>query len=294
MRFARVLGAFVLAASSVIGVPRADATCPTETCTANGTTRQCDSVCGFPTSSGSPCTTALTDCNSDGVKVTCGAAGHTNYIVTGGGNDVICGRELADTIHGGSGNDTIFGDDGNDDIEGEGGTDVIEGGLGADTLDGGPANDDIRAVSVSDTTTNDGGNLIIGGSGDDFLIGAGGDDEIFGDTGNDTIAGQGARDVLQGGDDDDVVVSIYLGATPNDVLGSILCGGEGDDTLVGDGAGHQCLDGGTDQQVANINEFDCTYSNTPSDSDDHDVGTWRNCANAGSGFSSRHPSCGCE
>jgi hypothetical protein len=295
MRFTTGIGSLALAAA-LMTTGAAHAVCPTDTCTTGATTRQCDLVCGFPTSAGNPCTVATNDCNSDGAKVTCAyAGGGGSYIVGGSGADVICGRSGDDTIRSGGGTDTINGEGGNDVIEGEGANDVIEGGTGADTIDGGPADDTIYGVANNDLSTDDGGNLLIGDNGDDTLLGAGGDDEILGGDGEDTILGQGGRDVLKGGDDDDTVASIYLGATPNDYLGTILCGGAGDDVIVADGAGHQCVDAGADQQVTGINDFDCTYANVPNDGDPHDIGTQRNCVNPGAGFSAtRHPSCGCD
>ncbi len=266
-----------------------------DTCTTNGTTRACDSVCAFPTSAGTPCNVATTDCSGDGLKVTCGSTLGANYIVGGNNADIICGRSGADTIRGGGGADTINGEGGNDVIEGDTANDVLEGGTGSDTIVGGSGDDIAYGVSSTDSGTDDGGNLILGEAGDDTLIGAGGDDEVLGGNDDDTILGQGGRDVLKGGDDDDTVASIYLGATPNDVLGTILCGNDGDDTIVADGAGHQCVDGGADQQVTGVNDFDCTYANVPNDADDHDVGTYRNCQNVSGPFSNtRHPSCGCD
>jgi Ca2+-binding RTX toxin-like protein len=77
----------------------------------------------------------------------------------GSGNDLAIGGQLADTIHGETGNDVLIGAGGNDRLFGAKGTDWLDGGSGNDTIYGGRDND-----------------TIIGGAGNDVLSGDLGDD----------------------------------------------------------------------------------------------------------------------
>jgi Ca2+-binding RTX toxin-like protein len=89
-----------------------------------------------------------------------------------GGNDLILGAELRDTLGGGAGDDTIRGAGGGDSIEGEAGNDLLEaGGSGAFGIGGGIGND-----------------TIIGGSGSDRLDGGAGNDVLTGGAGADLYA----------------------------------------------------------------------------------------------------------
>jgi Ca2+-binding RTX toxin-like protein len=267
-----------------------------DTCTVGGTTRTCDFVCGFPSfPPGVACTCINQDINGDGVATTCGSTSGPNLIQCLNNNEMICGRDSADSIDGNGGNDQINGGGGNDTIDAGGGDDVVEGGDGADVIEGGSGDDDIYGTSsaTSDWPTDDGGNRITAGSGDDLVVGAGGDDEIFGGNGADFFIGQGGRDLMKGEAGNDTIISNYGGSSVNDVLGTLICGGSGDDTITADGPGHQCVDGGTQQAISG-SENDCSYFNLPSDSDDHDLGTQRNCINPSGFHSTRHPSCGCD
>jgi Ca2+-binding RTX toxin-like protein len=264
-------------------------------CTVAGVTYPCDFICGFPSNPpNNPCVAINNDVNGDGFKTTCGSTLGGNTINGSGADDIICGRDGDDTITGGGGNDKINGGGGNDNIDGGNGNDVIEGGLGSDILTGGSGDDTIYGISTSDLSSDDGGNLIKGENGNDFLVGAGGDDEIFGGANDDTIIGEGGRDVMKGEGGNDFIIDNYGGAIVNEVFGSLLCGGTGDDTLFANGPGHQCVDAGTQQVVSGPSDHDCTYINSPADSDDHDVGTQRNCANPSGFDGTRHPSCGCD
>lgn len=73
--------------------------------------------------------------------------------IGGGGNDVIIGNELANSLEGGAGADNISGGDGDDTLTGGSGNDILSGGAGSDTLIGGA-----------------GADTLDGGAGDDFLI----------------------------------------------------------------------------------------------------------------------------
>lgn len=265
-----------------------------DTCTVAGTTRTCDFVCGFPSSQANPCQAINNDINGDGFKTTCGSTSGGNFIKGSNNDEVLCGRDGDDNIEASGGNDQINTAGGNDTVDAGSGNDIVEGGTGSDNLVGGSGNDTIYAISSSDFSTNDGGNVIDGGNNDDTIWGAGGDDDIFAGSGDDLIIGQGGRDVIKGEAGADAIINNYGGSTANDVLGSLLCGGTGDDFIYADGPGHQCVDAGTQQAIAGT-EFDCQYLNLPADSDDHDIGTQRNCVHPDSNFSStRHPSCGCD
>lgn len=189
-------------------------------------------------------------------------------------------------VHGGSGDDQVFA-------------------LGsAATVIGGPGNDSVTGTSAYGNDPNDfadeGDDIISGTSGADALVGSEGDDYILGSGGNDFLFGQGGRDVMKGGDGNDVIYS-SLGYTPDNIdLGSLLCGEAGDDTLIGKGPGHQCMDGGGGQTSSGGSDYDCTYHNFPGDNDATDVGTARNCANPtqsgsyGVFLDEVEPRCGCD
>ncbi len=221
------------------------------------------------------CELGVTPYGGDGACTVSGTSG-VNEITGSDGDDVICGL---------GGDDEIDGGDGNDILDGGNGDDTLTGGLGNDTLYGGNNDDDLFATA--------GDNFLDGGKGLDVLAGADGDDVLLGGDDTDVIVGQGGRDVLKGQGGDDTLVSNFWVIPADDVLGSVLCGGDGNDQLIGNGPGHQCLDGGPDQAPAS-GTFDCTYANLPDDGGAADVGTSRNCANPGSGFSSRTPGCGCD
>jgi Ca2+-binding RTX toxin-like protein len=265
-----------------------------DTCTVAGVTRTCDFVCGFPSNPPNPACVAINnDVNGDGVRTTCGSTLGGNTINGGGADEMICGRDGDDTITGSGGNDQINGAGGNDGIDGGTGNDTIEGGGGKDSIEGG-SGDDILSGNTGQDFTDDGGNFIDGGNNNDSILGTGGDDELLGGSGDDSILGQGGRDVIMGEGGADFLVSQYGGPNVNEVFGDLLCGGPGDDTIFAWGPGHQCVDAGT-QQVVTGTENDCNYANNqPADSDDHDIGTQRNCANPIGFDANRHPSCGCD
>jgi Ca2+-binding RTX toxin-like protein len=85
-----------------------------------------------------------------------------NIIDVGGGNDIVQGNILEDTILGGSGNDTLNGNNGND---------LLNGGSGNDTL--------------------------LGGNGDDVILGGSGNDTLVGGMGNDTLTGGSGQDLFR-------------------------------------------------------------------------------------------------
>jgi len=163
--------------------------------------------------------------------VICVQNGYNATINAGDGDDTVVGNFQPQTINGGNGNDWLFGGDETDanlgdTIDGGPGDDHIFGGAGKDTLIGGP-----QATSGADVSGDD---VIFGGDGDDTIVGGGGRDFLNGDAGNDVITETSA--------------CIYLGlicpAQPDDTVGSIICGGPGDDFINASGARHQCIDAG--------------------------------------------------
>ena len=82
-----------------------------------------------------------------------------NTLLGGGGNDTLSGMGGDDSLGGGDGNDVLAGGDGNDVVAGDAGNDDLSGGTGIDTLLGG-SGDDIAHFLDSATvagTTYDGG-----------------------------------------------------------------------------------------------------------------------------------------
>lgn len=101
----------------------------------------------------------------------CAAIWVTNLIVlsgtsaTGtGGNDLILGNALDNSINGADGDDCILGGAGNDNLRGGSGDDVV-----------------------------------LGGPGNDWLRGEAGNDALYGQDGNDTLNGGAGTDVCNGG-----------------------------------------------------------------------------------------------
>lgn len=76
-----------------------------------------------------------------------------------GGDDIVAGDSLANTIYGEGGNDSLSGLNGNDSLVGDAGNDTLDGGNGDDILEGGFGDDSM-----------------LGGAGDDNLRGGDGDD----------------------------------------------------------------------------------------------------------------------
>ena len=173
------------------------------------------------------------------------AGGGDNTIYGEGGNDVICGGPGDDAIHGGRGKDSLFGDGGDDVLYGERGSDQLDGGAGGDSLFGETGNDTLDGGPGN-------GDRVNGGPGDDALFGGPGDfDVLTGGPGRDRIdGGAGAHDIASyagtGG-----AVTVDLGAqrvtgAESERLHGIedAVGGSGADTLIGDAASANRLDGG--------------------------------------------------
>ena len=77
----------------------------------------------------------------------------------------MCIRDRNDTMSGVSGNDTLYGGIDNDVLFGGGGNDVLFGGLGRDRLNGGAGEDVFKFVSIDDSITTTGVDVIAGFSG---------------------------------------------------------------------------------------------------------------------------------
>jgi Ca2+-binding RTX toxin-like protein len=173
------------------------------------------------------------------------AGAGANTIYGEGGDDTICGGEGNDTIYGGRGDDTIDGEGGDDSVHGERGSDMLEGGDGTDRVYGDSGNDHV-----------DGGagdhDLVEGDQGDDSLDGGPGDfDLLVGGPGNDGIdGGPGEHDIASyagtGGAVTIDLASGTVGGAEGEHLSGIedALGGSGDDTLIGDPASANRLDGG--------------------------------------------------
>lgn len=204
---------------------------------------------------------------------------------TGGKQFVVCGRNGNDIITGNNGDDLIDAGGGNDTVNGGNGTDTIYGGSGDDILDAaaGPF-----YLGGNDYIDGGDGNDIIGGS--NRFLGSGGDNVLIGGPGDDLIVSGSGRDIVKGGDGDDGIATVPagLGNMADDNVGTLLCGGAGDDYVYGGGPAHQCIDGGSGSDTC---EYDARLATTPTSKD---VGTARHCETVNGSVIARTPSCGCE
>jgi Ca2+-binding RTX toxin-like protein len=151
-----------------------------------------------------------------------------------GGNDILRGGFLNDTISGLDGDDSIDGDQGNDRLYGGNGNDMLFGGWGGnDELDGGSGDDILEGGGGQGSHA-----TLLGGDGNDTLnlsiSGPGGQAE--GGRGNDiltayamTMYGTTGWGTLNGGDGDDVI-SAWLYGQYGVTLSAT--GGAGVDTFV--------------------------------------------------------------
>lgn len=177
-----------------------------------------------------------------------------DLIITGAGDDVICGGAGEDVIYSGAGNDritggpghdTIYSGSGNDRIVGGDGNDIVYAASGDDTVIGGNGRDNVQAGAGADAVSGGAGNdVAYGQAGDDRLIGGDGNDDLWGGDGADIIAGGGQADRLVGGAGNDVISgaggSDYIsGGNGNDRLS----GGDMQDQMMG-GRGHDVMSGG--------------------------------------------------
>ncbi len=220
----------------------------------------------------------------DGNDTLIGGAGE-DTILGGADNDLIRGGNNDDRLFGGSGNDTILGDRGNDSMQGQTGSDLLiwNNGDGSDTMEGGTGENETDTVQVNGAD----------GAGDDFSIDPNGDRVRFqrnnlglftldiGSIEDLDVNGQGGADViagsvgllglieldLDGGEDNDLLiggdgVDVLRGGRGNDTLignkgNDIQLGEAGDDLFVwNNGDGSDLLEGGADQDAAQVNGAD--------------------------------------
>jgi Ca2+-binding RTX toxin-like protein len=218
------------------------------------------------------CTATITQLNV--------SLGNLNDILYNGTSTPIfaLGGPGADEIHGGDGVDLIDGEGHTDTIFGRGGVDTLIG--GSDTPNDGPWPNHLYGGPDNDWLIGGAGNDILhGGAGNDTLNGGHGADELNGDEDNDAIDGGGVafgqslRDLVaytsapsavtidmnsgtlntgSAGTDTISNVQGVLGSPWADTLtasnqGSVLRGGEGNDTLYGRPGNDRLLgEGGTD------------------------------------------------
>ncbi|MGI9623049.1 MAG: calcium-binding protein [Acidimicrobiales bacterium] len=178
----------------------------------------------------------------------------------GGGNDIINGTALADTLAGGGGNDTINGMGGNDRLFGGANDDTIRGGTGNDFIKGDGGSDNVQGQDGNDRVLgNAGADTVLGGAGtdttnggkgDDTVKGGGGDDKVNGNAGADTVIGGPGADVANGGKGEDTV----KGGGGNDVIN----GNTQDDTLIG-GLGADSITGGLGADIVRGNGGNDTF-----------------------------------
>jgi Ca2+-binding RTX toxin-like protein len=199
-----------------------------------------------------------------------GQGGH-DTICGGPGDDTIEANRGSDTVDGGPGDDTIDGfkgsdnldgGDGDDDLKGDRGKDELHGGGGNDTLDGGRGSDELNGDGDDDRLFGDSGNdSLDGGEGSDYVDGSRGDEKLVsGGPGDfDIVVGNTGIDKIDGGTGEHDIasyatstVSIVVDLGTGEMNGEVserlsgiedVLGGNGNDTLVGNGSVNR-LDGG--------------------------------------------------
>ncbi len=184
-----------------------------------------------------------------------------DIIETFAGNDIVDGGNGDDAILAGDGHDIVFGGSGDDFIQASG-TGFVFGGSGNDFIAGG-ANASFSEVSggTGDDTLAIGQpvgsritNLVRGDDGNDSIeatnvrriAGGRGNDSIRGFAG--TLIGSANQQVLVTGDGGDDIIRYLLDFAP---AGSTLSGGQGNDTLSGNGSING--DEGRDQITIEVN-----------------------------------------
>lgn len=194
----------------------------------------------------------------------------------GAGNDLINGGADGDFLAGGVGSDTILGGDGTDFISSASSITIGRQlrpmdrwyAPGVDILASGPnwgvwrldTEDPLTwsgmgAVDASDVNSSD---WIEGGAGDDWVIAGWGNDYLDGGLDSDTLFGLAGDDIVMGGLDGDILWGdgsenpTAMEFTPEEFHGNdFLVGGDGDDTLHGQGKNDTLLGGdGYDELLA--------------------------------------------
>lgn len=125
-----------------------------------------------------------------------------------GGDDIICGSSVRDTIDGGSGDDTIISGDGNDRVVGGAGNDVVKTGNGSDSVQGGIGDDVIHGEAGRDSLN--------GGAGVDVISGGESSDSIT-PVGETNYCDADTRDTFSGSCTIDNQVPVIASAMESDV-----------------------------------------------------------------------------
>ncbi|GAB3647605.1 peroxidase family protein [Ramlibacter alkalitolerans] len=200
-----------------------------------------------------------------------GAAGVTNMLIGGAGDDTFVVHDTSDVVSeaAGGGLDTVrsmanaytignvnvenltFVGAGNFTGTGNAAANVITGGTGNDVLDGGAGDDTLTGGDGNDTLLGNAGNdTLMGGAGDDTIDGGLGNDTIDAGAGNDTIlrsVNQGIDSVDGGSGVDTVNVT---GSASNEILRVVISAGTltdlGGGSVVNVEAVTANLQGGTD------------------------------------------------
>jgi uncharacterized delta-60 repeat protein len=132
--------------------------------------------------------------NDDNPETFTASSVNSINVRTKGGNDIVIttGSVMKPmTIDGGSGNDFLMGGGGANVLFGGSGCDTLYGAAGDDVLFGGDGDDDLLG--------GDGNDVLVGGWGDDNLCGGNGRDLIIGGQDDDDLAGGSDEDILIGG-----------------------------------------------------------------------------------------------
>jgi Ca2+-binding RTX toxin-like protein len=186
------------------------------------------------------------------------------------GNDLIFGEVGNDTLLGSLGDDTLSGGAGADSLAGGAGTDLLSyaelaGTVQAVTVD--LATQRATGAAGDDTLSSIEG--VIAGAGDDSLVGDLLGNVLFGNAGNDTLSGGAGADSLDGGSGTDLLsyaelagssqaVTVDLvtqratGAAGNDTLFSFegVTAGAGNDSFVGDLLGNVLIGNAGDDTIS--------------------------------------------
>jgi serralysin len=169
-------------------------------------------------------------------------------VITGAGNDVVLGSELANALSTGAGNDSLAGGIGADTLDAGAGADTLSGGAGNDSIAGGNDVDWLtyaelteasqavtidlvtgRASGAAGADTITGIENLLTGAGNDSLLGdslanmlsaSAGNDTLSGGDGNDTLDGGLGNDSLTGGAGNDVFIVNSAGDVVRDTAGT--------------------------------------------------------------------------
>ena len=222
---------------------------------------------------------------------TCNAPAGCDKCLPLDGLCTICGTDSTETINGTAGADFVCPAGGNDTIDTKGGNDTVY--LGAITVS-------MQTGIPQPGADGPGGNTTIFlGAGNDgvgvFSCLEHGDDIIYGETGTDYIDAGNGRNFVDGGAGNDYLEDNSAGCMNpqmDDVVGSLLCGGAGNDVLYGSGPAHQCMDAGPDQVPGTENDCSYIFAAGGRAKTAFDLGTARRCTRSNVAVGGE--SCGCD